>query len=134
MAQQWCCCSKLRIVDKEKYFLYMYKIIKMLNGGDQIFTWIFWVIIERVYNMHTFFLVSKDYILQYIHISCAVEFPSKWILARNTPFVMYTWIWCFVYMRRHTWALMGPDSNKMLKPGFKSLYKYAGLVIYGNNR
>ena len=29
---------------------------------------------------------------------------------------------------------VGPDSNKMLKPGFKSLYKYAGLVIYGNNR
>ena len=28
---------------------------------------------------------------------------------------------------------MGPDSNKMLKPGFKS-YKYSGLVVYGNNR
>ena len=25
------------------------------------------------------------------------------------------------FVRRHTWILMGPDSNKMLKPGFKSL-------------
>ncbi len=35
-------------------------------------------------------------------------------------------------VRRHTWVLMGADSKKTLKPGFKSLY--AGLVIYGNNR
>ncbi len=27
-------------------------------------------------------------------------------------------------VQRHTWVLMGPDSNKMLQPGFKSLYKY----------
>ena len=31
-------------------------------------------------------------------------------------------------MWRHTWVLMGPDSNEMLKPGFP------GLVVYGNNR
>ncbi len=37
-------------------------------------------------------------------------------------------------MQRHPWVLMGPDSNEMLKPGFKSLYKYAGLVVYRNNR
>ncbi len=24
---------------------------------------------------------------------------------------------------------MGPDSNKMIKPGFKNLYKYADLVV-----
>ena len=35
-------------------------------------------------------------------------------------------------MRRHTWVLMGPDSNKMLKPGYKSLYKHAGRVVYEN--
>ena len=40
----------------------------------------------------------------------------------------------FVYMLApwHTWVLMGPDSNKVLKPDFKA-YKYAGLVVYGNN-
>ena len=27
---------------------------------------------------------------------------------------------------------MGPDSNKMLKPGYKSLYKHAGRVVYEN--
>ncbi len=37
-------------------------------------------------------------------------------------------------VRRHTWVVMGPDLNKMLKPGFKSLYKYACLVVYENNR
>ena len=29
---------------------------------------------------------------------------------------------------------MGPDPYKMLKPGFKSLYKYAGLVVCSNKR
>ena len=33
---------------------------------------------------------------------------------------------------RHTWVLMGPDLNKMLKPGQKSLYKHAGQLVYGN--
>ena len=28
---------------------------------------------------------------------------------------------------------MGPDLNKMLKPGYKSLYKHAGRVVYENN-
>ncbi len=37
-------------------------------------------------------------------------------------------------VRKHAWVQMGPDSNKMLKPGFKSLYKYTGLVVYENNR
>ena len=27
---------------------------------------------------------------------------------------------------------MGPDLNKMLKPGYKSLYKHAGRVVYEN--
>ena len=34
-------------------------------------------------------------------------------------------------MQRHTWVLMGPDSNKMLKPGRKSLYKHAGQLVCG---
>ena len=29
-------------------------------------------------------------------------------------------------MRRQAWVLMGADLNKMLKPGYKSLYKHAG--------
>ena len=35
-------------------------------------------------------------------------------------------------LRRHTWVLMGPDLNKMLKPGYKSLYKNAGQAVYEN--
>ena len=34
-------------------------------------------------------------------------------------------------VRRHTWVLMGSNSNKMLKP-LKSLYKYAGQLVYGS--
>ena len=36
---------------------------------------------------------------------------------------------------RHTWVLMGPDSNEMLKPGYKSpiyIWKHAGCVVYEN--
>ncbi len=34
-----------------------------------------------------------------------------------------------------TLGSMGPDSNEMHKPGLKkSLTKYCGLVVYGNNR
>ena len=33
---------------------------------------------------------------------------------------------------RHTLVLIRPDSNKMLKPDFETLYKYAGLVVFGN--
>ena len=28
-------------------------------------------------------------------------------------------------VQRHAWVLLGPDLNKMLKPGYKSLYKHA---------
>ena len=28
-------------------------------------------------------------------------------------------------MERHTWVLIGPDLNKMLKPGYKNLHKHA---------
>ena len=34
---------------------------------------------------------------------------------------------------RHTWVLMGPHLNRMLKPCFNA-YKYADLVVYGSNR
>ncbi len=56
---------------------------------------------------------------------------------RNHIHVTIEYRHCSVHARsvwRHTWVLMGPVSNKMLKAGFKSLYKYAGLVVYGNYR
>ena len=37
-------------------------------------------------------------------------------------------------VRRHTWVLMGPDSNKMLQARLKRLYKHAGQLVYGNVR
>ena len=39
---------------------------------------------------------------------------------------------CVCLVRGHAWVLMGPDLNKRLKSGYKSLYKHAGWVGFEN--
>ena len=54
-------------------------------------------------------------------------------VTQNKNFICYVCLFVCLTgrsVRRHTWVLMGQDSNKMLKPGYKSLYnKHAGLLM-----
>ena len=46
---------------------------------------------------------------------------KEWYLNLESENVyLFVWLTC-LSMRRHTWVLMGPDLNKMLRPGYKTL-------------
>ena len=57
--------------------------------------------------------------------------PGLWKGDLYSPCLFVCLFTCLLHAKTH----LGPDGTrlkKMLKQGFKSLYKYAGLVVYGN--
>ena len=73
--------------------------------------------------------------LQVISVSLTCDFASEGSAVGVRKLVIDLFVCLHTRsVWRHTWVLMGPDSNKLLKSGFTSLYKYADLVFYGNKR
>ena len=72
--------------------------------------------------------------LKFMDMKCFVLFCSVFVLFFFYLFSLQEAFVCLTgcSVRWHTWVLMGPDSNKKLKPDYKSMYKHAGWVVFEN--